>query len=249
MEKSFDQTYKLFLILFAVQIVFSGYLFFRLKTLEKKGIAGGVQAAAPAAGTGAAAAPAGPEPTTDTSAMPAISDTDHIRGNKDADIVMVEYSDYECPFCKNFHPTTQQILNDYGDKVALVYRHYPLSFHQNAQKEAEAAECIAELGGEDAFWRYTDTIFERTASNGTGFALDKLQPLAEELGVDGTSFQNCLDSGKYAQKVKGEEAGGAKAGISGTPGTILVAKNGKRDFVSGAYPVESVKAQIDALLK
>lgn len=245
MEKSFDQTYKLFLILFAVQIVFSGYLFFRLKTLEAKGVKGTLQAAAPTGNT----APAGPEPTPDTSQMPAITDADHIRGNKDADVVMVEYSDYECPFCKTYHPTTQQILNDYGDKVALVYRHYPLSFHQNAQKEAEASECIAELGGEEAFWNYTDTIFERTTSNGTGFALDQLQPLAVELGVDGTSFQSCLDSGKYAKKVADDLAGGSKAGVSGTPGTILVAKNGKRDFVSGAYPVDAVKAQIDALLK
>ena len=247
MEKSFDQTYKLFLILFAVQIVFSGYLFFRLKTLEKKGIVGVAQAAAPTAP--GAAAPAGPEPTADTSAMPAVTDADHIRGSKDADVVMVVYSDYECPFCKTFHPTTQQIMTDYGDKVAMVFRHYPLSFHANAQKEAEASECVAEQGGNEAFWKYTDTIFERTTSNGTGFALDKLQPLAEELGLDGAAFQSCLDSGKFAKKVADDMAGGSKAGVSGTPGTILVSKNGKRDFVSGAYPVESVKAQIDALMK
>ena len=126
---------------------------------------------------------------------------------------------------------------------------YPLPFHQNAEKEAEASECINELGGNDAFWKYTDAIYERTTSNGTGFALDKLGPLAAELGLDQTAFQSCLDSGKYASLVKANQDGGVKAGIQGTPGTIIIAKNGTRSLIPGALPYEQVKPMIDAALK
>jgi predicted DsbA family dithiol-disulfide isomerase len=90
---------------------------------------------------------------------------------------------------------------------------------------------------------------ERTTSNGTGFALDKLVPLASELGLNANKFKQCLDSGKYAQHVTDDMAGGAKAGVQGTPGTIIVGKNGKRDFVNGAQPFEQLKQQIDAVLK
>lgn len=182
--------------------------------------------------------------------LPPITAADHVRGDlTKAKVAMVEYSDYECPFCKNFHETMQGVIKAYGTDVAWVYRHFPLSFHTNAQKEAEAAECVAELGGNDAFWKFSDAIYSRTTANGTGFALDKLGPLAKEVGVNQAKFQSCLDSGKYAQKVKDDQAGGEAAGISGTPGTIIINKDGKTDQVSGAQSLDKVKSQIDALLK
>jgi len=143
----------------------------------------------------------------------------------------------------------QQIIKDYGDKLAWVYRSYPLSFHQNAEKEAEAAECAAELGGNQAFWKYIDVIYERTTSNGTGFALNKLAPLAKEVGLDENKFKQCLDSGKYAQYIAQVRADGQNAGIQGTPGTIIVAKDGRRGIIAGALPIEKVKEQINALLQ
>src|SRR3989344_4864332 len=98
--------------------------------------------------------------------MAAITSEDHIRGNPNAEVTIVEYSDYECPFCKSFHPTMQRIVDEYGDKVAWVYRHFPLdSIHSKARPEAVAAECAAELGGNDAFWKFTDRFFELTPSN------------------------------------------------------------------------------------
>jgi protein-disulfide isomerase len=89
--------------------------------------------------------------------------TDHIRGNPNASVAVIEYSDYQCPFCKAVHPTYQKIMDTYGDDVMWVYRHYPLPFHPHAQKAAEGGECAAELGGNDAFWKYTDQLFESGA--------------------------------------------------------------------------------------
>lgn len=200
-----------------------------------------VAATAPSAATGGDAAPAGN--------IKAIGNDDHVRGGKDPQLYLVEYSDFECPFCKRFHPTMQQALQEYGDKVAWVYRHFPLSFHANAQKEAEASECANELGGNDAFWKYTDKIFEQTTSNGTGFALDRLVPLAQELGLNESEFKSCLDSGKYANHVTEDINDGTQAGVNGTPTTILVDQDGKTiASIPGAVPYDQVKPAIDQAL-
>jgi protein-disulfide isomerase len=178
-----------------------------------------------------------------------VTDSDHIRGNKNAKITLLVYFDLECPFCQKFHSVTQELLKTYGDKIRLTYRHYPLPFHENAQKEAEASECIAEFGGNDAFWKYTDAIFERTASNGTGFALDKLGPLAAGLGVNRETFQTCLDSGKYENLVKGQIEDGIAAGVNGTPSTFIINSKGETQIVVGAQPIDVFKTEIDKALK
>jgi protein-disulfide isomerase len=183
-----------------------------------------------------------------TGKVPEVTDEDHIRGDKDAPVTFIEYSDFECPFCKRFAPTVEQILEEYDGEVKVVYRHYPLSFHANAQKEAEASECANELGGNDAFWEYHDAIFERGEAGGTGFALDDLVPLAEELGLNGDKFQDCLDSGKYASHVKEDMAGGAAAGVTGTPGSFIIDAKGDAQLVSGALPYESIKTMLDEAL-
>lgn len=175
--------------------------------------------------------------------------TDHILGDKNAKVFVIEYSDFECPFCKRFQPTMQELLSEYKGEVAWVYRHFPLSFHQNAEKEAEASECANELGGNDVFWKYADKIFERTTSNGTGFPLSGLVPLAKEIGLDETKFKSCLDSGKYAQHVGQDEQEGQSAGVTGTPGNIVWTKNGKPQLVEGAVPLSSLKIVVDQALK
>lgn len=179
----------------------------------------------------------------------AISDADYIRGDKNAKVTLIEYSDYECPFCKSFHPTMQQVMKDYDGKVRWVYRHFPLSFHQNAQKEAEAGLCVGKLGGADKFWTFTDKIFERTTSNGTGFALTDLGALAKESGVNQDKFQTCLDGNEMAARVADEEADGGQGGATGTPTTFVVDKDGKTVAgIPGAYSYAQVKAILDTAL-
>ncbi len=179
----------------------------------------------------------------------AVSDSDYIRGATNPKVTLVEYSDYECPYCKSFQPTLQRIMQDYSNDVAWVYRQFPLSFHANAQKESEAGLCVGKLGGNDAFWKFSDTIFERTTSNGYGFSLDNLGPLAKEVGVDQAKFQSCLDGGDMTSQVAADTADGTGAGASGTPTTFIVDQNGKTlSVIPGALPYDQVKAQLDQAL-
>jgi protein-disulfide isomerase len=175
---------------------------------------------------------------------------DHIYGNPEAVISLIEYSDFECPFCKTFHPNPKKVVDDSDGKVNLVYRHYPLGFHNpGAQKQAEASECAAELGGNEAFWKYADAIYDRTTSNGNGFPLENLVPLAEELGLDSERFRECLDSGKYAELVQNQLKDGTNSGITGTPGTIILNnKTGEARLASGALPPEQLQANVQQLL-
>lgn len=189
-------------------------------------------------------------PPSSASLPPVDLTKDHIRGNLEAQIALVEYSDFECPFCKRVHPTFQKIVEQYGGKVMWVYRHFPLSFHANAQKEAEATECAAEQGENELFWKYTDAIFAETTSNGTGFPLDRFVPLAKALGLDEKKFKSCLDSGKYEKHVLEDMAGGTAAGVTGTPGNFVVDfKTGKNQIVEGAQPLSSFQAVIDTMLQ
>jgi len=176
---------------------------------------------------------------------------DHIRGNPDAPVSLIEYSDFECPFCKRFHDIAKQIVDAYGGKVNWVYRHFPLDFHNPAaQREAEAAECAAELGGNDAFWRYTDLVYVRTPSNGKGVPEGELPAMAGSIGLDRAKFDACLKSGRKAARVKEDLEEGIAIGITGTPGNIL--RNNKTGAVIpriGAQPIERFKGAIDELLR
>ena len=169
---------------------------------------------------------------------------DHIRGNPDAAISVIEYSDFECPFCSRNHPTMQQIVDTYGDDVNWVYRHYPLPFHPNAQKAAEASECAADLGGNDKFWEMADMIMEKGSDN------TQLESYAAAIGLNAAKFKECLDSGTTAARIQSDTAEGSAAGVNGTPGNIVL-KNGTKEsrMVSGAQPFSAFQAVIDEMLK
>jgi protein-disulfide isomerase len=176
-----------------------------------------------------------------------VTKDDWIKGNRNAKITIVEYSDTECPFCKRHHPTMQRVIEEYKGDVSWVYRHFPLtSLHRKAQKEAEATECAGELGGNDGFWKYIDRLFEITPSN-DGLDEQELPKIAEYVGLNRQKFEKCLESGKYSQKVQAQAQSAVEAGGQGTPYNIIVTDDQKIP-VSGAVPFEQIKAIIDSLL-
>ncbi len=188
--------------------------------------------------------------TGDLEQMAPITGADHIRGNPNAPVKIVEYSDFECPFCKRFHETMKQVSAEYGDKVAWVYRQYPLDqLHSKARKEAVASECAAELGGNEAFWKFTDRFFELTPSNDQTNIDTVLPQIAKEIGLDGAKFASCLGSGRHDAHVEENVKDAAATGGSGTPWSIVVSKSGKKYPLSGAQPSEAVKQLIDLALK
>lgn len=183
--------------------------------------------------------------------VPPPAKDDHVYGNPDAPVTLIEYSDFECPYCKLFHGTTKELVDRSDGKVDLVYRHFPLDMHNpGAEKEAEASECVAELGGNDAFWKFADAIYSRTHSNGKGFPLENLAPLAVELGLNRDDFSRCFDSGRMATRIRRDIDSGAKAGVQGTPGNILRNnRSGEVIAISGAQPYERLNEAVQKLLK
>ncbi|MBI5798987.1 MAG: thioredoxin domain-containing protein [Candidatus Yonathbacteria bacterium] len=179
-----------------------------------------------------------------------VTSADHILGNPNAKVVIVEYSDTECPFCKSFHPTMQRIMSEYGEggNVAWVYRQFPLPKHTKASKEAEATECAKKLGGNTKFWEYLNTLFEITPSN-DGLDPAELPKIAETVGLDVDAFKKCLDSGEMKRIVDAGIVSGQKAGVSGTPYSVILVNRKAVSDINGAEPYEQVKAQIDELLK
>jgi len=236
-QESANSNPNALVIILIILAFFTGYLFFKVQNLEK-GKTSDTNAKAEVTQQ-----PQQPELKLDL--VSKVTKKDHIRGSLNADIILVEYSDFECPFCKPFQLTMQQVIKDYGNKIAWVYRHYPLSFHTKAQKTAEASECVAEIAGNDGFWKFSDLVFEKMPD----LELTQLPDLVTQLGYDATKFQTCLDSGKYTKLVTDQLSDGTKAGIQGTPGTVIISKSGKRDLIGEALPLDQVKTQIDALLK
>lgn len=183
------------------------------------------------------------------------TDDDAVLGDKDAPVTLIEFSDYECPFCKrSFTDVLPELKKTYIDtgKVKLVFRDFPLSFHANAEKEAEAAECARSLGDDATYYKFHDQIFTKTTSNGAGLALTELPVIAKNLGLNVNQFQQCLDSGKFKDEVAKDMADGEAAGISGTPSWIIGAssKDGQIEgqLVVGAQPFSAFKAIIDEKL-
>jgi protein-disulfide isomerase len=172
---------------------------------------------------------------------------DHSRGATNAKVTVIEYSDLECPFCKKFHPTMQQLLTEYPNDVRWVYRHAPLvQLHSKAPKEAEATECAGEQG---KFWELTDKIFEVTPAN-NGLDPAQLLILAKQVGVANVQqFQSCLDSGKYAKHVQDDLADAQAAGMQGTPYSVILGSNGQKLPLSGAQPYSAVKQLVDLALQ
>jgi protein-disulfide isomerase len=178
-----------------------------------------------------------------------VDENDHIRGNPNAPIVILEYSDFDCPFCKSHHETMNKIMEDYGStgQVAWVYRHFPIEqLHPNAAGIALASECVADLGGNDAFWKFADLVFgEREINELTN--ITKLGSFATQSGVNEDDFNTCVESGKFIPEVNADFADAANAGAQGTPYSLVLV-GGQQGVINGAQPYEAVKQIIETLL-
>jgi protein-disulfide isomerase len=160
------------------------------------------------------------------------------KGPVDAPITIVEFSDFQCSYCKRVINVLDQVLERYPDKVKLAFRDFPIvNIHPHAQKAAEAAHCAAEQG---KFWEFHDLLFEKQDAIPTANFADH----AKALGLEVTAFQACMDSRKYQEKVERNYAAGVNAGVSGTPAFFI---NGR--LLSGAQPLEAFKAVIDEELE
>lgn len=190
-----------------------------------------------------------PAEATKTTSIRPIDKTDYIRGNPNAPILIVEYSDYDCPFCKQYHATLNQILNEYGvtGKVAWVYRQFPLAeMHPNSPKISEAALCVGSIAGNDAFWQFSDLIFnERDIDDATN--VTRLPDYAEKIGVSKDEYIACLDSKKMEQAVVDSITDGHNAGVRGTPYTVFIAGN-QQTPIEGAQSYDIIKSIVANLV-
>ena len=179
-----------------------------------------------------------------------VDETDYIRGNPNAPIMIVEYSDYDCPFCKNFHETMKRVMDEFGvnGQVAWVYRQYPIAqLHPNAPRVSEAALCVGELAGQSAFWTFSDLVFAEREINAPTNML-RLNEFAVTAGADSTEFETCLDSGRHKGTVDDTLADGSQAGIQGTPHSVIIA-GGQKAAINGAQPYEVVRGIVGSLVE
>lgn len=204
-------------------------------------LAGGQKAPSP---TPSAAA----DPTPAVAGNPADVDDDAVKGDADATVTLIEFTDYQCPFCsRHYEQTLPSIIKDYVDtgKVKYVVRDFPLSFHGNAHKAAEATECAGEQG---KFWEMHDKLFEAQGEwSNLSDASTKFKEYAKALNLS-SSFDSCLDTGAMAAEVDADLADGSASGVNGTPGFWIVSDDGQSKSVSGAYPYETFKAAFDSML-
>lgn len=166
-------------------------------------------------------------------------DDDAVLGKKDAAVTIIEFSDYECPFCgRHFQQTYPQLKKNYIDtgKARLVFRDFPLSFHQNALPAAIAAECVREKGSDGAYWKMHDLLFQRQQE----LSVANLKQWAQSLGYD---ISSCLDSKKFEREVQKDLADGSTGGVSGTPAFFI-----NKKLISGACPYSTFEQALNAEL-
>lgn len=237
--------------LLVIAAFFLGSLYTKVQYLEKnKGLAANQPSVQ------GANAPA-PQPTANPGPVEVLTDDDPVLGNANAPVTIIEFSDYECPFCKrHFTDTHGQLKTEYIDtgKAKLIFRDYPLSFHDPlATTEAMAAHCSKEQGGDSTYYKFHDELFKRTTSNGNGLTTDALYAIAKDLGINADTLKTCVESKKYAEEVQKDSAYGNTVGVSGTP-TFFIGKSSPNGKITatrlvGAQPFSLFKTAIDAALK
>ena len=174
-----------------------------------------------------------------------VQDDDYVNGNPDAAITWIEFGDFDCPFCRKLHPELEQMIEVYPDDVKWVFRHFPLPSHgQIAFDKSHAAECVGELGGNEAFWAFNDALYNAQESVRN---LSGVKNLALGQGVDESAYDTCMDSGRFEEKIQTQIDIAASAGVRGTPGGIVVAPDGQAFLVGGALSFNQIQEIIEDL--
>jgi protein-disulfide isomerase len=180
---------------------------------------------------------------------------DHIRGNIDAEFSLIEYADFDCPYCRRFHPAAKQLIKTSGGNNNWVYRHFPHGAHQaSTQKLAEAAECVAELGDKNAFWYFTDSLImqpkrgrdsQNNAEKNLPTGVEKAAKLTR---IDSSALAACIDSGRHTAKVQADTNNALQMGLIGTPASIIINnRTGQLLLRQGAASLKTLKADIARL--
>lgn len=206
--------------------------------------------AAPLAGTNQPTQ-AGQQETANTDAVAPVTEEDHIKGSPNAKVKIVEYSDFECPFCKQFHDTLNEVIADYNDdEVAWVFRQFPLEqLHPvKAMAAAMASECVAELGGNDAFWTFTDGYFAKTLTNNRTDIETLIPQLVTQTGVDRTAFTRCFEENRHADAIEADMQNAIATGGRGTPWSVVIGPDGSTYPLNGSLPEAAVRQLITQLL-
>ena len=179
-----------------------------------------------------------------------VTESDHIKGNISAPIKIIVYSDFECPFCKIYHETLGKVTKKFdSDQIALVFRQFPLEeLHRKALPVAMASECVAELGGNEAFWKFTDGYFAETLTNDKTDIETVIPKLVSEAGVNKKKFNDCLDSNKHRDLIDADIADAFETGGRGTPWSIIIGPSGKKYPVNGSQPLAEIEKIIQTAL-
>lgn len=188
-----------------------------------------------------------------------IDDTDFVEGNKDSKVVVVEYSDPECPYCISVYPTIKQLRTQYKDNVAFVYRHFPLTtIHPHAFNESKAITCAGVVGGTQKYFEYIDALFEYKVSKqnqrnpSPQLSSSGKEDIAKNIGLNTQKFTECMDNKQTEKNVNDSTNDGIAAGVQGTPSTFILVKTKKSyevvSMVDGARPYEYFKTVLDQAL-
>lgn len=226
-----------------------------LVTTSRGSIVGSVQNT-PETGTDTPTAPTAQNPGTNPAATVSIDDDAVLGDKKKAKVAIVEFSDYECPYCKRFHQETyDKLVKEYVDtgKAIFVFRDYPLSFHDpKATEEAQTAECVRAQKGDKAYFSFGQALFANSQTNGKGLPEGKLDELLRSVGANATTVKSCVSADKYKDEVAKDMADGQEAGVTGTPSFIVGTLDDKGNVTGeklvGAAPIERFKTVVGKYL-
>ncbi len=188
---------------------------------------------------------AAPKKSDNTDKVNPVTSDEHIKGNPDASVMIVVYSDFDCPFCNRFHDSMTKIIEKDSD-LAWVYRQFPIEqLHPQATSVAMASECVAEIGGNDAFWIFTDGYYAARGSGDKTLHSELIFKLVDEASVSQSSFTECFESGRHLEDIQYDLSNGAATGGGGTPWSIIIGPTGKTYPVNGAVPQQVIEQMVE----